>query len=145
MISMQDMMRANFLESTKMIDKKGGITGVEEVFDYISDVNTVNKLIVASDMGLPAIAAIAKEIESKFDESSMFPVVPVGDNVNALNRQNVGRIIKYVMRYYGYLPVAGGLSERARIPNTLGAKYFATGAVYELECKPKIKIKVIQE
>lgn len=142
---MQSIMKTNFLESTKMIDKEGGIAGVEQVFDYISDVNTVNRLIVVSDMGLPAIAAIAKEIESKFNESSMFPVVPVGDNVNFVNRQNVGRIIKHVMRYYGYLPVAGGLSERARIPNTLGAKYFATGAVYESECKAKLKIKVIQE
>ena len=134
-----------FMKETKMLDIHGGKTGVRDIFQYLSDPNTVNKMIVASDMGFPAIAAIVQDLENTFTATSTFPVTTVGSNKNAVARQNVGRMIKFIMRLYGYLPVAGRLSERAKIPNAVGAKFFATGAVYQKLCKEELVLVVTQK
>ena len=62
----------------------------------------------------------------------------MGSNKNAVARQNIGRMIKHIMKYFGYLPVDGGLSERARIPVSAGS----TCAVYEPCRKAKFKRKM---
>ena len=39
---------------------------------------------LASDMGLPVLTLIARELEEKFDENSSFPVTATKNNPNAL-------------------------------------------------------------
>lgn len=115
------------------------------IMDFISSPESVNKMIVASEMGLPAITPIVKDLENKFEYSRLSPLHHEGKNQNAVHRQNVGRMIKFVMAQFGYIPVDGGLSERARIPKFAKSKHFSTSALYEKKesGKHQIEIKLI--
>lgn len=134
--------KEDFMKKTKMLDVNGGKTGVEEVMDFLVKPESVFKMIIASEMGLPVLTLIGKELEIMFDEHSYFPVVYLGDDKNPTARQNVGRMVKVVMEQYGYTPVAGGLSEQARIPAVSGTDYFSTSAIYKKTDEAKIEIKV---
>ena len=130
----------DFLEITKMVDLSGNKTGVEQVMDYLLSPEVVDKMIIASEMELPVLTLIAKGLEETFDENSNFPVVVTPTNNNATFRQNIGRMIKFIMNEYGYTPIDGNLSERSRIPAISGSKHFSTSAVYKKTCPAKYKI-----
>ena len=134
--------REDFLEKTKMLNAYGAKIGVDEVMDFLVKPESVNKMIIASEMGLPVLTLIGKELEIMFDEHSNFPVVYLGDDKNPTARQNVGRMVKVVMAQYGYTPVDGGLSEQARIPAVSGTDYFSTSAIYKKTDEAKLEIKV---
>lgn len=112
------------------------------IMEFLSSDESVNKMTVASDMGLPAITPIVEELENKFANSNLSPLHHEGKNQNAVHRQNVGRMIKFVMSQFGYIPIDGGLSERARIPKFANSKYFSTAAVYEKKQAAKYNIEV---
>ena len=115
------------------------------IMDFLSLPESINKMIVASEMGLPAITPIVKELENKFANSRLSPLHHRGKNQNAVHRQNVGRMIKFVMAQFGYTPVDGGLNERARIPKFAQSSHFSTSAIYAKKeaCRYKIQVKVI--
>jgi hypothetical protein len=137
--------RDEFLAKTKMIDANGHKKGVEDVTEYLFKDEVIYRMIIASDLEMPVLTLIAKDLEKKFDENSDFPLVVMDDNKNAVYRQNVGRIIKFIMLEYGYTPVDGGLSERARIPAVSGANYFSTSAIYAKTTTSNKIIKVTSE
>ena len=140
--ALMNIITQDFLQITKILDIHQEVKGVEEVMEFLTSPDVVNRMLVASDMGLPALTPIVQELENRFDDTSNFPVCVMGSNKNAVARQNIGRMIKHIMKYFGYLPVDGGLSERARIPVSAGSKYFSTCAVYESCCKAKFKMKI---
>lgn len=115
------------------------------IMDFLSLPESVNKMIIASEMGLPAITPIVKELENRFENSGLSPLHHDGKNQNAVHRQNVGRMIKFVMAQFGYIPIDGGLSERARIPKFAQSKHFSTAAIYakKEDCRYKIEVKII--
>lgn len=133
-----------YMLRTKMVDKNNSKKGVKEIVDYLTTAECVNKLIIATELGLPVLTLVASDLEKKFGADSDFPVVKVGDNYNATNRQNVGRIIKFVMTKYGYAPVAGKLDPQCRIPAAMNAEHFSTSALYKKneEIIPEYEIKV---
>lgn len=137
--------KEEFMKKTKMLDIYNGKNGVEEVMDYLVDPATINKMIIASEMELPVLTLIAKELEIKFNKDSNFPVVVTADNKNSTARQNVGRMIKFIMAQFGYTPIEGGLSERARIPAISGAEYFSTSGIYRKTHESKYKIQIISK
>lgn len=137
--------KEEFLKKTKMIDVNGLKQGVEEVIDYLIDPPIIDKMIIASEMELPVLTLIARDLEVRFDENSKFPVVVTNDNKNATARQNVGRMIKFIMAQYGYTPIDGGLSERARIPAVSGTEYFSTSGIYKKTDEAKYEIKIESE
>lgn len=124
------MMKDEFLSKTNMVDKNGNKAGVRDVVDYMFSPDTIYKLKLASDMGWPVLTLVAHELEEKFDETSDFPLVVTNESKNAVYRQNIGRITKYIMNRLGYKPIDGGSSERARIPAISRAAYFSTSAIY---------------
>lgn len=136
-------MKKEFLEKTNMKDKNGKMVGVNQIVDYMFSPDTIYKMKVASDMGLPVLTLIARELEIKFDENSDFPLVVTQDSKNAVFRQNVGRIAKFIMYKLGYVLVDGGLSERARIPAISRAKYFATSAIYQKQTHSNYSLNVV--
>lgn len=129
---------ADFFEKSK-IDKNATTI---EIMDFLSSAESVNKMIVASEMGLPAITPIVKELEKRFGNSAAFPLHRDGGENHKTERQNIGRMIKFVMKQFGYIPVDGGLSERARVPQFAGSKYFSTSAIYRKLQKETYKIDV---
>ncbi|MBZ9623677.1 hypothetical protein G9F71_012535 [Clostridium sp. FP2] len=137
--------KEDFLKRTKMVDVHNGKNGVEEVMDYLVNPTIIDKMIIASEMDLPVLTLIAKDLENKFDKNSNFPVVVTDLNKNALGRQNVGRMIKFIMAQYGYTPIDGGLSERARIPAVSGSEYFSTSGIYKKTEENIYQIEIISK
>lgn len=137
--------KEDFLKRTKMVDVHNGKKGVEEVMDYLVNPAIIDKMIIASEMDLPVLTLIAKDLENKFDKNSNFPVVVTDWNKNALGRQNVGRMIKFIMAQYGYTPIDGGLSERARIPAVSGTEYFSTSGIYKKTEEAIYEIEIISK
>lgn len=123
-------MKKEFLRNTRMRDKNDKLEGVEEMFDYLAKPESVDKMIIASELGWPVLTLLGKELENEFDLSSNFPIVVDGDNKNATARQNVGRIIKIIMDGYGYTPIDGGLSKKARVP-AISDTIFFSSAIYK--------------
>ena len=137
--------KEEFMNKTKMIDAHCGQKGVEEAVDYLVDPAIIVKMIIASEMDLPVLTLIAKDLEKKFDKNSSFPVVVTDDNKNTTARQNIGRMIKFIMAQYGYTPIDGGLSERARIPAVSSSEYFSTSGVYKKTGEAKYEIEIVSK
>lgn len=114
----------------------------KNIMKFLSSSENVNKMIVASEMGLPAITPVVAELEKRFEDCELFPLNHEGKNQNAANRQNIGRMVKFIMSYYGYIPIAGGLNERARIPKFAKSNHFSTAAVYRKLQVAQYNIKV---
>lgn len=136
-----------FLIKTKMLDKYGSKEGVREIVEYLASTEVVNRMIIASELGLPALTLVVRDLEKRFDEKSTFPVVVLKSDYNATARQNVGRIIKFVLGKYGYVPVSEKLEERTRIPAIAGSEHFSTCSVYNKDTRmvPEFTIKVSSE
>lgn len=107
-----------------------------KVVDFLSKPESVNKMIAMSEVGLPALTGVVKEIEEQFGDCESFPLNHDAENSNAPNRRNVGWMVRFIMKTYGYTPISKGLPgandtvERTRIGKFSGAKYFGTSAVY---------------
>ena len=62
-------MKDEFLFKTNMLDKNGEKTGVDQIADYMFRADMIYRMKLASDMGLPVLTLIARELEEKFDEN----------------------------------------------------------------------------
>ena len=132
-------MKDEFLFKTHMLDKNGEKTGVDQIADYMFRADMIYRMKLASDMGLPVLTLIARELEEKFDENSSFPVPARKNEPTALSRQNVGRIAKFIMDKLGYVPAAG---RSVRLPAVSKSRYFSTSAVYEKKKKGSYDFKI---
>lgn len=131
-------MKDEFLLKTHMLDKNGEKTGVDQIADYMFRADMIYRMKLASDMGLPVLTLIARELEEKFDENSSFPVTATKNDPNALYRQNVGRIAKFIMDKLGYVQAARSV----RLPAVSKSRYFSTSAVYEKKKKGSYDFKI---
>lgn len=104
---------------------------LEMVFRVLLDPVIVIRLQAFSDAKMPALTGACKEIETTFSSTEFLN--------DYQNRQNVGRVLKYVMRQFGYVPIESGLGERCRIPAAM-MSVFATSAVYEKGGSAKYKV-----
>lgn len=128
-----------FLSKTKLDVNNSDIVAI---VDFLSSADSINKMIVVSDLGLPALTGVVKDLEEKFANCKGFPLNHDAPDHNATNRRSIGWMIKFIMKQVGYSPVDGGLSERARLRDFAGSKYFSTSAIYQKNCTPKFKINV---
>jgi hypothetical protein len=108
----------------------------QQVFDFLASPSTINKMIVFSEAGLPAISGIVSYLEQNYSNSPAFPLS------DFRNRQIVGKMVKYILGFYGYTPQAGGLDERAKLRSFSKSKYFKTASVYSLTNTPQRRIVV---
>lgn len=96
---------------------------IQAVVEFISEPDSVDRMITATRAGKPALAGIAKELEQRYGDCKGMPLN------NVANRRNIGWIVKYVMAEYGYEPLPN--SERTRIGVDSGSKYFTSAAIYK--------------
>ena len=135
---MKNKIVQSFLATTKIPETPTHT--VEHIMDYLTAPAQVNRMIVCTELGLPALTGVVKGLEEKFAGSD-FPLNHDGPHSNSANRRNIGWMIKYIMREYGYLPLQQDAS--ARIGSFSGSKYFTTAARYEkVIADPKYKILV---
>ena len=108
-----------FLSKTKLDVNNSDIVAI---VDFLSSADSINKMIVVSDLGLPALTGVVKDLEEKFANCKGFPLNHDAPDHNAPNRRSIGWMIKFIMKQVGYSPVDGGLSERARLRDFAGSK-----------------------
>ena len=113
-----------------------GNTGAKKVYDYLSTLATIHKMMAFSDVGLPAISGIVNELENNFAHQPDFPLT------DFRNRQMVGRMVKYILSFMGYIPITGGLDERAALRDFTKATLFKTASVYELRNLPQNSLNI---
>lgn len=128
-----------YLETTSLDITNNDIVAI---VDFLSSADSINKMIVVSDLGLPALTGVVKDLEEKFANCKGFPLNHNAPNHNAPNRRSIGWMIKFIMKQVGYSPIDGGLSERARLRDFAGSKYFSTSAIYRKDRIPNLKINV---
>lgn len=107
-----------------------GNSDAQAVFDSLCKPENIYNMISFTNLKLPAISGIAKNLESSFAHAPQFPLT------DHKNRQIVGRMVKFILGHFGYEPLVGGLDERARLRNFSEAKLFKTASVYELKKTP---------
>ncbi|MGE5404178.1 MAG: hypothetical protein ACM3PP_04485, partial [Candidatus Saccharibacteria bacterium] len=91
-----------------------------EVFELLSDLNNIQKMIWASDAGQPALSTTVVELEEKFGEQTEF------DLANDLNKQAVGAMIKIILQPFGYESV------KPRLLRAGLSKYFRSAPVFRM-------------
>lgn len=107
------------------------------IMDFLSQPESVNKMIVMSEVGLPALAGVVTELEQQFGNCKFFPLNHDAKDANAPNRRNVGLMVRFIMNAYGYTSVVSGLPNAndifapTQIGNFVDSKYFGSSAVYK--------------
>lgn len=110
------------------------------VFDFLCEPESINSMIVATKLGLPAIAGVAKEIEQKFGNATNFPMN------NDTNRQTVGRMIKFILEQFAYDPIPDSHNKKGQLKSFLKTEYFSSGSIYEKMDYPatySIKVDIV--
>lgn len=100
--------------------------GARAVFNFLANPLNTYRMIMFSDLGLPALNGVASQLEDMFYDDVTFPLS------EPKNRQIVGMMIKYIMGFYGYVPVT-----RVNLRYFSKARGFKTGAMYKLKEMPK--------
>ena len=127
-----------FMATTKIAETKNKT--VEKIMDFLTAPDSVKRMIDATEMGLPAVTGVVKQLEKKFANSD-FPLHKNGEHANSANRRNIGWMIKYIMKEYGYVPASTG-DVQSRIGTFAGSEYFTTGAKYKKSGKANYTIEV---
>lgn len=108
----------------------------ELVFDFLALPETIAKMINFSDIRLPALSGIVETIEENFSTNKDFPLS------NDTNRQVVGKMISFILNFFGYSPIKNVTTSEKRLRNFSNAKLFKTSAIYEKSHKPKLKLDI---
>ena len=102
---------------------------VEQIMDFLLEPESVQAMILMCELNQPALSGVVKKLEDKFAYSD-FPLHRNARDKNAPNRRNIGWMVKYIMREFGYSP-AKELPLQTRIGRFSGSKHFSTATVYK--------------
>ncbi|MDF2606977.1 MAG: hypothetical protein K0S34_1172 [Bacillales bacterium] len=106
-----------------------------KAFEFIKSPASIVNMIVFSKSSLPVVSGIAKDLEIILDRSSF----PMSDRNN---RIIVGRMIRYILDYYGYTPLNNATVDK-RLRNFSDARYFKTSAVYTKSHQAKLRVELV--
>ena len=106
----------------------------EKAMDFLAHPKNIEKMISATENGKPALSAVVADLEELFGNCEGFPLNHDAKDSNAQNRRNVGWMVRYIMREYGYIPIED--SGKTRIGIKSGAKYFQFAALYKKSENP---------
>ena len=119
-----------FFKTTRIPQNKD----TERAMDFLAHPQNVEKMIQATEDGKPALSAVVAELEDIFGDCEGFPLNHDAEDKNAKNRRNVGWMVRYIMREYGYEPIEN--SGKTRIGSKSGSKYFQNAALYKQNGSP---------
>ena len=107
---------------------------IEKIMDFLSAPESVNRMIVATELGKPALCGVVEELEERFGYCD-FPLhtrekgEPNVNHNNSGNRRTIGWMVRFVMREFGYSPIP--LERQINRPVVSNSDYFSTSALYE--------------
>jgi len=109
--------------------------GARAVFEFLSQPEIIARMIVFSDLGMPALEAVANLLEKGIVGYPDFKFIYIQ------NRQLVGRMITFILSEFGYVPTG----ERRKLRKFAKSINFTTGAVYKRNPNiiPKSKIIIV--
>lgn len=115
-----------FFFETSVIEKnKDSI----EIMDFLASPDCVSKMMSSIDSRNPALAGVVEELENRFADCEGFSLNHNSPDKSAKNRRNIGWMVKYILREFGYTPTE--YSDRTRIGKNSGSKYFGNASLYE--------------
>ena len=117
----------SFMSTTTIHETANGT--VRKIMELLTSPESVEAMILMTDLEQPALSGVVKVLEDNFAYSD-FPLHHNGPGANAPNRRNIGWMIKYVMREFGYTPKKEE-PLKMRVGKFSGSQYFQTSAVYE--------------
>lgn len=107
--------------------------GAKRIFEYLSQPERIAGMCFVSDFELPAISAVARCLEQQFCDDVDFPLDAVG------NRQQVGRMIRYILSEFGYEQARSG---GVRIKDNFCGEKFRTGTLYHRVSETKLSLRI---
>lgn len=114
-------------------------TDAQAVFNFLCKPENIHSMTIFANLNLPVISGIVKELENNFSNTTQFPLT------NRTNRQTVGRMIKFILGHFGYVPTIGSPDARAKLRNFSEATLFKMCSLYEFQNTPvnSISMKII--
>ncbi len=122
-----------FIEKSRVSNDLEYNQDARKIFEFLSLSENVAEMIIFSNIGLPALSGTAFKLEDNFADTNDFPLS------NNYNRTIVGRMVRYILSFYGYSPALNQNDKRLR--KFSRAKLFKTAAVYEKNKNAKLKIE----
>lgn len=129
-----------FINVTNARSSLKGNEDAEKVYKWLRDATNVVKMMTLADLGIAPLNAVVKELEQKLLESKEFSIKDI------TNRQDIGRMITFILLDYGYTAT----NERESLRFFSGARYFKQGKVYKktrrgnmmVDCKVKEAVEL---
>lgn len=118
----------NFFQNSKVQRTPENVRVMEIMLEPMNLV----KMAAFIEAKMPALCGCVKAIDDEFSGTEYLN--------DFRNKQNIGRMLKYVLRQFGYIPVESGLGERCRIPISISSN-FNTSALYESGAVAKYQLK----
>ena len=110
-----------------------GKADARDVFDFLSQPENINQMIVMSDLGLPALGGVVKTLESKFANAANFSLS------EKEHRKDVGAMVKRILGEFGYKTFE---KNSKPLCDFMGAKLFKTSHVYEKKGVPVANLEI---
>ena len=107
-----------------------------QIFDFLSEDESIIKMIDVSEQGKPALAAVVKQLEMLLADIPA-PTISFVDN---FTKQMVGTMIKCILEPFGYR-----VKGQKALPKDSGAKQFVSASCYQLNPEVPISLKVVKK
>lgn len=107
-----------------------------KVFEFLCIPENIYSMVMMSELGLPALSGVVKEIEDKFSDLPDFPL-------SEENRKIVGKMAKFILAQFGYAPVTGSSDEEMRLRCFTGAHIFKFAHIYKKDGAADHSLKVV--
>ncbi|MCW2276951.1 hypothetical protein [Heliophilum fasciatum] len=118
----------DFIDSYPKYSKYTNNVIAEKIFELLSDLENVNKMILTSQADKPALSACIQQIEELFGEQNTF------DLTDDFTKQALGTMVKVVLQPFGYDAI-----KQKDMPKGL-SKYVRSASVYSKNSLPKLKL-----
>ena len=125
-----------FIFSNPNYKKFADDADMKQMFDFLSEDESIIKMIDACEHGKPALAAVVKELEALLDAIPA-PTVSFTDD---FTKRAVGTMVKSILEPFGYC-----VSGQKALPKDSGAKQFSSAACYQFDPKAMISMKVVKK
>lgn len=116
-----------FFQSFPMYNKFKGNNTVFEVYDFLSQPEAIDRMLITNNNGKSALSGVVLELEDKFDGRNDL------DLSNNIVKQMIGCMVKFVVLDFGY--------ESEKQVSIGNAKYFRSATRYRFD-KEKQKKRI---
>lgn len=119
----------DFLDQQPIYSKYRNNNTAKQIYELLSNIQNIHAMLIASDSGVPALAASITEIERLFAKQKDF------DLTDDFTKQALGAMVKTILEPFGYTPV-----KRKVIPKDKSSQFITSAAVYSRTREPRLNL-----